>query len=93
MIRPTQNRVVLKKKQIEENRKGLLIMPNDHGTPCMATVVAVGPGKRDVTGFLQPLDVALGDVIIYNRHAGQAVTIDDEELLVVYDHDIFAVVT
>lgn len=92
MIKATQNRVIIKKTVISEQVRNGLIIPNDHGTPCTAVIVAVGPGKMDNQGVYQPIEVKPGDRVIYNRHAGQPVNIDGEELLVVYDHDIFAVI-
>lgn len=91
MIRATANRVIIKKDVIKERVLNGLIMPNDHGTPCTGMVVAVGPGKRDGHNVMQPIDVKVGERVLYNRMGGQPVQIEGEDYVVLYDHDCFAI--
>lgn len=92
MIRPTQDRIILKKDVVNEQQKGLIIVPGDKGTPCIGTIMAKGPGKKDLNGVYQSLDAEVGDRVLYNKHGGQPIVLDDEEFLVLYFHDVFGVV-
>ena len=60
--------------------------------PDQGEVLAVGPGKRDETGKLNPLDVKVGDRVLFGKYAGQTVKVDGDELIVMREDDIMAVV-
>ncbi|NLW71152.1 MAG: co-chaperone GroES [Eubacteriaceae bacterium] len=90
-LKPLGDRVVLKVKESEEKTKGGIILTDtSKEKPMQATVVAVGTGEV-VDGKKIPLDVKVGDNVIYSKYSGTEITIDGEELLIVRQNDILAV--
>ncbi len=85
---PLGDRVVIKQVEAEETTKsGIILTSASQEKPQEAEVIAVGPGTKDVT-----MQVKVGDVVIYSKYAGNAVKVDDEELLIVRQEDILAIV-
>ncbi|MCX7628030.1 MAG: co-chaperone GroES [Methylophilaceae bacterium] len=92
-IRPLHDRVII--KRLEEERKtasGIVIPDTAAEKPDQGEVIAVGPGKRDDSGRLIPLDVKVGDKVLFGKYAGQTVKVAGEELLVMREEDIMGVV-
>jgi chaperonin GroES len=92
-IRPLHDRVVVKRS--EEERKtasGIVIPDSATEKPDQGTVVAIGNGKKDDNGKVIALDVKVGDIVLFGKYAGQTVKVDGEELLVMTESDIMAIV-
>jgi len=92
-IRPLHDRVIV--KRLEEERKsagGIVIPDNVAEKPDQGEVIAVGPGKRNDEGKREPLDVKVGDRILFGKYSGQTVKVEGDELLVMREEDLFAVV-
>jgi chaperonin GroES len=92
-FRPLHDRVVVKRLEGEEKTKGGIIIPDTaKEKPQEGKVVAVGPGGRDESGKLTPLDVKAGDRILFGKWSGTEVKIDGEDLLIMKESDILGVV-
>ncbi len=92
-IRPLHDRIVV--KRLEEERKtasGIVIPDTAAEKPDQGEVMAVGKGKVGDDGKVRPLDVKVGDKILFGKYSGTTVKIDGEELLVMREEDIMAVV-
>ena len=91
-IRPLQDRIILKRVKEEEKSKGGIIIPDTaKEKPQEGEVVAVGPGGRDEAGKLIPIDVKVGDRVLFGKWSGTEVKIDGEERLIVREDDILGV--
>ena len=91
-FRPLHDRVVVKRIDAEEKTKGGIIIPDTaKEKPMEGEVVAVGPGARDESGKVQPLDVKAGDRVLFGKWSGTEVKIDGEELLIMKESDIMGV--
>jgi len=91
-LRPLRDRVVVRRVEIEEKTKGGIIIPDTaKEKPQEGKVIAVGPGARDESGKLAPLDVKVGDRILFDKWSGTEVKIDDQELLIMKESDIMGV--
>jgi len=92
-IRPLQDRVIVKRIAEEEKTKGGIIIPDTaKEKPQEGKVVAVGKGKVNDDGKLTALDVKVGDKILFGKYSGTTVKVDGDELLVMREEDIMAVV-
>jgi chaperonin GroES len=92
-FRPLHDRVVV--KRIEEATKsagGIIIPDTAKEKPQEGKIVAVGPGGRDETGKVTPLDVKAGDTILFGKWSGTEVKIDGEDLLIMKESDILGIV-
>ncbi|MFZ3042754.1 MAG: co-chaperone GroES, partial [Thiobacillus sp.] len=92
-IRPLHDRVIV--KRMEEERKtasGIVIPDTAAEKPDQGEIVAVGTGKKDDQGKLIPLDVKVGDRVLFGKYAGQTVKVEGDELLVMREEDIMGVV-
>jgi chaperonin GroES len=92
-IRPLHDRVIV--KRMEEERKtasGIVIPDTAAEKPDQGEIIAVGTGKKDDQGKLIPLDVKVGDRVLFGKYAGQTVKVEGEELLVMREEDIMGVV-
>jgi chaperonin GroES len=92
-IRPLHDRVVIKRMEEEKASPGGIIIP-DSATekPVKGEVVAVGNGTIQDNGKVQPLDVKVGDMVLFGKYSGTEVTIDSDELVVMKEDDIMAVI-
>ena len=89
---PLGDRVVLKQLEAEETTKSGIVLPGQaQEKPQQAEVIAVGPGGV-VDGKEVKMEVAVGDKVIYSKYAGTEVKLDEEELIVVRQSDILAVI-
>ena len=92
-FRPLHDRVVVRRLDAEEKTKGGIIIPDTaKEKPQEGEVVAAGPGARDESGKLVPLDVKAGDRILFGKWSGTEVKIDGEELLIMKESDVMGVV-
>jgi chaperonin GroES len=93
VFRPLHDRVVLRRLEGEETTKGGIIIPDTaKEKPQEGEVVAVGPGARDESGNLVPLDVKAGDRVLFGKWSGTEVKIDGEDLLIMKESDVMGVV-
>jgi len=93
-IRPLYDRIIV--KRIEQERKtasGIVIPDSAAEKPEQGEVVAVGQGKRNADGSIRALELKAGDHVLFGKYAGQTVKVDGEELLVMREEDVFAVLT
>jgi chaperonin GroES len=92
-IRPLQDRVILKRIEEEEKSKGGIIIPDTaKEKPQEGKVVAVGKGKLNENGTLNPLDVKVNDRVLFGKYAGSEINIDGEEHLIMREEDILGVI-
>ena len=88
MLKPIADRVLIEPKQAEtKTAAGLYIPDTAKEKPQQGTVVAAGPGKKD-----EPMEVKVGDQVIYGKYAGTEVTFEDKKYLIVKQSDILAIV-
>jgi len=92
-IRPLHDRVVIRRTEEEHTTPGGIVLP-DSATekPIQGEVVAAGNGKILENGDVRPLDVKVGDKVLFGKYAGTEVKIDGEELLVMREDDIMGVI-
>ncbi len=91
-IRPLADRVVVQPMDSEEKKQGGIIIPDTaKEKPQQGKIVAVGPGKISESGQKISMEVKVGDVVLYGKYSGTEVTVDDEELLIMRESDILAV--
>ncbi|MCS6762961.1 MAG: co-chaperone GroES [Candidatus Protistobacter heckmanni] len=92
-LRPLHDRVIIKRLDQETKTvSGIVIPDNAAEKPDQGEVLAVGPGKRDDNGKHIALDVKIGDRVLFGKYSGQTVKVDGNELLVLREEDIMAVV-
>ena len=93
-IKPLEDRIVIRQVEAEQvTASGLVIPDTAKEKPQEGTVVAVGPGRIDDNGNRVPLDVAVGDVVLYSKYGGTEVKYAGEEYLILSARDVLAVVT
>ena len=92
-IRPLQDRVIVKRMEEETTSAGGIVLP-DSATekPIRGEVTAVGPGKVLDNGDKRPLDVKVGDTVLFGKYSGTEVKINEEEVLVMREEDIMGVI-
>ena len=92
-FRPLHDRVVVKRIDAEEKSKGGIIIPDTaQEKPSQGEVIAIGPGGRDEAGKLIPIDVRVGDHILFGKWSGTEVKIDGVEYLITKESDIMGVI-
>lgn len=92
-LRPLADRVVIEPIEREEvTASGIYVPETAKEKPQEGKVVAVGPGRRDEDGDLIPMDVKLGDRVLYAKYAGTEVKLDDKKYLILKESDILAIV-
>jgi chaperonin GroES len=92
-FRPLHDRVVVKRIDAEEKTVGGIIIPDTaKEKPSQGKIIAVGPGGRDETGKLIPLDVKVGDRVLFGKWSGTEVKLDSVEYLIMKESDIMGVV-
>lgn len=95
MMKPLADRVIIKLQEAKEEKtaSGLLLSAKASASGyAVAEVIACGNGKYATTGTLIPMSVQVGDKVLVNKTAGQVVKVDDEEMTVVYESEIIAIV-
>src|SRR5512146_936979 len=92
-FRPLHDRVVVRRIQAEEKTKGGIIIPDTvKEKPQEGEVVAVGPGGRDESGKLTPVELKPGERVLFGKWSGSEVKIDGEELLIMKETDVMRVI-
>ncbi len=92
-FRPLHDRVVVRRIEAEEKSTGGIIIPDTaKEKPSQGEVIAVGPGGRDESGKLIPIDVREGDRVLFGKWSGTEVKIDGEELLIMKESDIMGII-
>ena len=92
-FRPLHDRVVIRRIEGEDKTKGGIIIPDTvKEKPQEGEVVAVGPGARNETGALVPLELAAGDRVLFGKWSGAEVKIDGEDLLIMKESDVLGVI-
>ncbi|MEQ1577602.1 MAG: co-chaperone GroES [Hyphomicrobium sp.] len=91
-FRPLHDRVVVKRLEEDTKTAGGIIIPDTvKEKPQQGEVVAIGPGARDESGKLTPLDVKVGDTVLFGKWSGTEVKIDGKDLLIMKESDIMGV--
>jgi chaperonin GroES len=92
-FRPLHDRVLVRRVEAEEKTAGGIIIPDTaKEKPMEGEVVATGPGARDESGKLVPLDVQVGDRILFGKWSGTEIKLNGEELLIMKESDIMGVI-
>jgi len=92
-IRPLQDRVIVKRIEEEEKTAGGIIIPDTaKEKPQQGKIVATGKGKVNDEGKVMPLDVKVGDKILFGKYSGSEVKLDGDELLIMREDDILGVI-
>ncbi len=92
-VRPLHDRVLVKRLEEEEQVRGGIIIPDAaKEKPQEAEVVAVGPGKRQDDGERAALDVSVGDRVLIGKYSGSDIKIDDEDMVILREDEILAIV-
>ena len=92
-FRPLHDRVVVRRLEAEEKSVGGIIIPDTaKEKPSQGEVIAVGPGGRDESGKLIPIDVKAGDRVLFGKWSGTEVKIDAQELLIMKESDIMGII-
>ena len=92
-MRPLHDRVIVKREEEEQKSAGGIVIPDSaQEKPIRGKVTAVGKGKILENGEVRPLDVKVGDRVLFGKYSGTEVKIEGEELLVMREEDIMAIV-
>jgi chaperonin GroES len=92
-FRPLHDRIVVKRIEVEDKTAGGIIIPDSaKEKPSQGEIVAVGPGGRDEGGRVIPIDLNVGDRVLFGKWSGTEVKIDGAELLIMKESDIMGVV-
>ena len=91
-LQPLEDRIVVRAGEPEETTvSGLVIPDTAKEKPQQGDVLAVGPGRRaENTGEVIPMDIAVGDTIVYSKYGGTEITVDGEDLLILTSRDVLA---
>jgi len=93
-LKPLGNRVVVEPVEQEEVTAGGIVLPETaKEKPQKGTILAVGPGDRDEDGKRIPLDVSVGDTILFAKYSGTEIKVESKKLLILRESDILAIVT
>ena len=92
-FRPLHDRVVVKRIDAEEKTAGGIIIPDTvQEKPSQGEIVAVGPGGRDESGKIIPIDLSVGERVLFGKWSGTEVVIDGQDLLIMKESDIMGVI-
>jgi len=92
-FRPLHDRIVVKRIDAEEKTAGGIIIPDSaQEKPSQGEVIAVGPGGRDEAGKLTPLDVKVGEIVLFGKWSGTEVKIDGQDLLIMKESDVMGII-
>ena len=92
-IRPLHDRVVVRRKEEETTTAGGIVLPGSAAEkPVQGEVLAIGKGKILENGDVRPLDVKVGDTVLFGKYSGTEIKIDGEEVLVMREEDIMGVI-
>lgn len=92
-IRPLHDRVVVRRKEEEETTAGGILLPGSaKEKPSQGEVLAVGNGKILENGETRPIDIKVGDTVLFGQYSGSTVKVDGEELLIMSEGDVFGII-
>jgi len=92
-LRPLHDRVIVKRLDNERTTASGIVIPESAAEkPDQGEVLAVGPGKKTEAGKVLPMDVKIGDKILFGKYVGQTVKVDGDEVLVIREEEILAVI-
>ena len=92
-FRPLHDRVVVKRIDAEEKTAGGIIIPDTaKEKPSQGEIIAVGPGGRDESGKLIPIDLKVGDTVLFGKYSGQEIKLEGEDLLIMREDEVLAVI-
>lgn len=92
-IRPLQDRIIVKRiENDEKTASGLIIPDSAKEKPQQGKVVAVGKGRVLEDGSARPVDVAIGDTVIFGKYSGQEIKVEGEDLLIMKEDDVYGVI-
>jgi len=92
-LKPLHDRIIVEAAAKEEKTAGGIILPDTaQEKPLKGTVLAVGPGKRLDSGTMAPMDVKVGDTVIYGKYSGTEVSVEGNDYVILRAEDILAVV-
>ena len=92
-IRPLQDRVILKRMEEESTSAGGIVIPDSAAEkPSRGEIIAAGKGKRLESGDVVPLDVKVGDTVLFGKYSGAEVKVNGDDLLVMREEDIMGVI-
>jgi chaperonin GroES len=93
-LAPLEDRIVVKPGESEETTASGLVIPDTaKEKPQQGEVLAVGPGRRsDQTGEIIPVDVSVGDTVVYSKYGGTEITVEGQDLLILNARDVLAIV-
>jgi chaperonin GroES len=91
-LKPLEDRIVVRPGESEETTASGLVIPDTaKEKPQQGEVLAVGPGRRsDTSGEIIPIDVKVGDTVVYSKYGGTEITVDGEDLLILSSRDVLA---
>lgn len=93
-LEPLGDRVVVKPIEREQTTKGGIILPDTaKEKPQEGKVLAVGPGKLNDEGKRNPIDIKVGDIVLYPRYGGTEYKLDDDELMILRESDILGIIS
>ncbi len=93
-LQPLHDRIVVEAAEFEEKSAGGIILPDSaKEKPLRGTVLAVGPGKTLDSGKTAPVDVKVGDTVLYGKYSGTEVTVDNKDYIILRADDVLAVLT
>ena len=91
-LRPLADQVLVRRCEVEEQHQGGIVVPDSaKDKPQEGEILAVGPGRMMDDGHCQPIAVAIGDTVLFGKYAGTEIKLDQEDLLVMRESDIFGV--
>jgi len=92
-IQPLADRIVVEALEATEEMRGNLYIPDTaKEKPMQGTVIATGPGRRSEEGEIVPVDLKVGDRVLYGKYSGTEVTVDGHEYLIIKESDVLAVI-
>lgn len=92
-LRPLHDRILVKPADAEEVTKGGIILPDTaKEKPQQGEIIAAGNGKQTEDGKILPLEVKIGDKVLYGKYSGTEVNVDGNELLMMRESDVFAII-
>jgi chaperonin GroES len=91
-LRPLHDRLLVKRLEEKEQMQGGIIIPDTaKEKPQQAKVLAVGPGRVTEDGKLQPIEVKVGDTVVFGKYSGTEVKVDGDDLLIIREDDVLGV--
>jgi chaperonin GroES len=92
-VRPLYDRIVIKRLEAETTtRAGIIIPGNAQEKPSQGEVIAVGNGKVNASGDLRPLQVKVGDKVLFGKYSGNEIKLDGEEIIIMREEDLLAII-